>query len=173
MKDKRSVYTMMSRQRFRNDMFRFIVIVIIFLSLSANAFSEEQAKKIKGPIIITSEMLTADNKARTALFERSVVARTTDLTMYADRMLVHYDKDTGNVTQIDAEGAVKVVKENRVITSREAVYYADGEKVIFTGEPRAVEDENVVAGKKIIYLMNEDRFLVEDSKVFLTQKKEQ
>jgi len=118
-------------------------------------------------------MLTADNKARTALFERSVVARTTDLTMYADRMLVHYDKDTGNVTQIDAEGAVKVVKENRVITSREAVYYADGEKVIFTGEPRAVEDENVVAGKKIIYLMNEDRFLVEDSKVFLTQKKEQ
>lgn len=163
---------MMSRQHFRNDMFRFIITLLIFLSLAASAFSEEQVKKIKGPVIITSEMLTADNKARTALFERSVVARTTDLTMYADRILVYYDKDTGNVTQLDAEGGVKVVKENRVITSREAVYYSDGEKVVFTGEPRAVEGENVVTGKKMTYLMNEDRFLVEGSKVFLTQKKE-
>jgi lipopolysaccharide export system protein LptA len=153
-------------------MFRFIITLLIFLSLAASAFSEEQVKKIKGPVIITSEMLTADNKARTALFERSVVARTTDLTMYADRILVYYDKDTGNVTQLDAEGGVKVVKENRVITSREAVYYSDGEKVVFTGEPRAVEGENVVTGKKMTYLMNEDRFLVEGSKVFLTQKKE-
>jgi len=148
----------------------FLTILWVF---AANTSADEETKKIKGPITITSDMLTADNQARTALFEKSVIARTTDMTMYADRMLVHYAKDTGNVTRIDANGSVRVAKENRAITSEEAVYYAGEEKIVFTGEPKAVEDDNVVTGKKITYLMNEDRFLVEDSKVFLTNKKEQ
>ena len=146
----------------------------VFLLLSAvNAYPDEEVKKIKGPIVITSKMLTADNLARTGLFENSVVARTTDTTIYCDKMLVYYEKDTGNVKRIDANGKVKFMKDNRVITSQEAVYYADGEKIIFTGEPRAVEGENVVIGTKMTYFMNEDRFFVEESKVFLTKKNEQ
>ena len=156
-----------------NEFYCIIGSLIVCFLLSTNVFSEDQIQKIKGPIIITSEMLTADNKAHTALFEHSVIARTTDMTIYADRMLVHYDEDTGDVNQIDAEGKVKVIKENRAITSPKAIYYAEEEKVIFTGDPRAVEGENVVTGKKMTYLIDEDRFLVEGSKVFLTQKKKQ
>lgn len=163
----------MSRQFFIGNFSRLSGSLVIFFLLSTNVFSAEEAKKIKGPIIITSEILTADNQTHTALFENSVVARTTDMTIYADKMLVHYNKDTGNVIRIEAEGGVKLIKENRVITSKKATYYADGEKVIFTGEPRAVEGENVVTGRKMTYLLNEDRFLVEGSKVFLTKKKEQ
>jgi lipopolysaccharide export system protein LptA len=66
-----------------------------------------------------------------------------------------------------------MIKDKRVITSREATYYAKGEKVIFTGDPKAVEDGNVMTGKKMTYLMNEDRFLVDDSKVFLTKGEKQ
>jgi lipopolysaccharide export system protein LptA len=165
----------MSKQFFKTDFYRLCCLLSVFLLLATNvlAVAENAPKQIKGPITITSEMLTADNQAHTALFEQSVIARTTDMTMYADRMLVYYDEGTGDVTRIDASGTVKVIKGNRVITSREAVYFADGGKVIFTGEPKAVEGENVVTGKKITYLMNEDRFLVESSKVFLTKKKEQ
>lgn len=162
----------MSRQLFISNLFRLSGSLVIFFLLSINVFSAEEAKKIKGPIIITSKILTADNKAHTALFEHSVVARTTDITIYADRMLVYYNKDTGNVTKIEAAGEVKLIKENRIITSKEATYYAEGEKVIFTGEPRAIDGENVVTGKKMTYLLNEDHFLVENSKVFLTKKKE-
>ncbi len=160
----------MSRQLFISKLFYLSGALIIFLLLSLNAFSAEKAERIKGPIIITSEILTADNQTHTALFENSVVARTTDMTIYADRMLVYYNKDTGNVIRINAEGDVKLIKENRVITSREATYYAEGEKVIFSGEPRAVDGENVVTGRKMTYLLNEDRFLVEGSKVFLKNK---
>lgn len=145
----------------------------VFLLLAPNILADNAPKKIKGPITITSEMLTADNQARTAFFEKSVIARTANMTMYADRMLVHYDRETGNVTRIDVSGTVKVSAGNRVITSQEAVYYAGEEKIVFTGEPKAVEGENLVTGKKMTYLMNEDRFLVEGSKVFLTNKKEQ
>ena len=172
----------MSGQLFISNLFRLRTLIIqstflsgsliIFFLLTTNVFSEE-IQKIKGPITITSDRLTADNQTHTALFENSVVARTTDMTIYADRMLVYYDKDTGSVTKIEAAGGVKLIKENSVITSKEATYYADEEKVIFTGEPRAVEGENVVTGSKMTYLINEDRFLVESSKVFLKKKKKQ
>jgi lipopolysaccharide export system protein LptA len=88
-------------------------------------------------------------------------------------MLVYSDKDSGEVTKIDATGAVKMIKDKRVITSQEATYYAEGEKVIFTGDPKAVKDGNVMTGKKMTYLMNEDRFLVDDSKVFLPKGEKQ
>jgi len=151
----------------------FISNLLILFLLSTNVFSEEKAQRIKGPITITSEMLTADNNAHTALFERSVVARTTDMTLFADRMLVSYDKDSGDIKTIDAEGNIKLLKGTRVIISQKANYYADGDKVIFTGEPRATDGENVVTGTKITYLLNEDRYLVEDSKVFLRKQKAQ
>jgi len=163
----------MSRQLFISNLLHLSGSLIIVFLLSTNVFPAEEAQKIKGPIIITSEMLTADNQTHTALFEHTVVARTTDMTIYANKMLVYYDKDTGNVTRIDAEGDVKLIKENRVIISKEATYYADGEKVIFTGEPKAIDGENVVTGRKMTYLLNENRFLVEGSKVFLTKKKVQ
>lgn len=155
------------------DMICLVSIIFIFSILIGNALSAEAVKKIKGPIVITSEKLTADNQAHTALFERSVVARTAETILYADRMLVYSDKDSGDVTRIDATGAVKMIKDKRVITSREATYYTEGEKVIFTGDPKAVEDGNVMTGKKMTYLMNEDRFLVDDSKVFLTKGEKQ
>ena len=76
-------------------------LIIVLLAVNVRFFRAEQ--KSKGTDRVTSEMLKADNKARTALFERSVVARTTDMTIYADKMLVHYEEGSGNVTQIDAE----------------------------------------------------------------------
>ncbi len=145
-------------------------LLILFI-FSANGFSEEKAQRIKGPITITSEMLVADNKAHTALFKHSVVARTTDMTLYADRMLVSYNEDSGDVKMIKAEGNIKLLKGARAITSQMATYYASEEKVIFTGEPHATDGENVVTGEKITYLLNEDRYLVENSKVFLKKQK--
>jgi lipopolysaccharide export system protein LptA len=164
---------MMSRQLSISNLFRMGCFLAFFFLLSGSVYAAEEVKKMKGPITITSQRLTADNQAGTGLFEISVVARTPDMTIYTDKMLVSYEKKTGNVKRIDASGKVKFIKEDRVITSQEATYYADGEKVIFMGEPRAVQGENVVTGSRMTYFMNEDRFFVEGSKVFLPKKKEQ
>jgi lipopolysaccharide export system protein LptA len=48
--------------------------------------------------------------------------------------------------------------------------HADEDKVIFTGEPRAVDGENVVTGTKMKFFIKEDRSYVENSKVFLNNK---
>lgn len=159
-----------------------IVSVIAIALLAGNIFSpalaadqakggEEKGEQIKGPIVITAQTLSADNKAHTALFEGSVVARTGEMTLYADRMLVYYAEQTGNVTKIDADGNVKLIKKDLVVTSKTAFYFAEEEKAIFTGEPKAVEKGNVVTGTKMTYLMKEDRSFVEGSRVLLENKK--
>lgn len=136
------------------------------------ASAEAPKEKIKGPITVTSETLTADNKEHTALFERNVIAKTTDMTIHSDWMLVYYKEQGGDVTKIEAKGNVKVYRDAKVITSKEATYFADEEKVVFTGSPRAIDGENVVTGSKITYFTKDDRSVVENSKVILKNKQD-
>lgn len=149
----------------------FIVSVFIGVILAGGLSAEEKAEQIKGPIVITSQTLLSDNKARTALFEGSVVAKTENMTLYSDKMLVYYAEGSGNVTKIEAEGRVKLVKKDLVVTSKAANYFADEEKVIFTGEPKAIEKGNIITGTKMTYLMKDDRSFVENSRVLLENKK--
>ncbi len=95
-----------------------------------------------------------------------MVAKSESMTLYADRMLV-YSSEQGKITKIEAAGHVKLIKGEKVVTSDEATYFTEEEKVIFTGQARAVEGTNMVTGTKMIYLMNDDRSLVENSKVFM------
>ena len=139
---------------------------LLFLLLSSRSGGEEKLLETKGPITITSSTLTADNKAHTALFEGSVVAKTANAIFHADKMLVHYS-EAGKVTQIEATGHVQLVKGERVITSEEAIFFADEERVLFTGSPKAVEGTTIVTGTKMIYLIKEERSLVEQGKVYM------
>lgn len=150
-----------------------IISFIFVILLVSNSFSEGEKEKVKGPIVVTSETLVADNKANTALFEINVIARTTDITLYADKMLVHYTEAGGDITTIEATGNIRLLKNSRIITSKEATYFSKEDKVVFTGEPRAVDGENVITGSKITYFITDDLSRVEDSKVFINNKKDQ
>jgi len=149
----------------------FFVSFFICIVLAGSIFADEKTEQIKGPIIIISQTLLSDNKARTALFEGSVVAKTENMTLYSDKMLVYYAEGTGNVTKIDAEGSVKLVKKDLVVTSKAATYFADEEKIIFPGEPKAVQKGDIITGTKMTYWMKDDRFFVESSRVLLENKK--
>lgn len=134
------------------------------------AFAETNKGILKGPIVITSARLSADANSNTAIFEGSVVAKTDDLTLHSDKMTVFYSPE-GDVESIDAEGSIKLVKGSRVLTSKRAIYDAMEATITFTGEPMAVEGPNVITGTKIIYLINEDRSIVHNSKVYIEQGK--
>lgn len=136
--------------------------------------SENSRTRVKGPVTITSETLTADNLAHTALFERNVIAKTAEMTMSADWMLVYYTDPGGEITKIVAKGNVKVQKEDKVITSQEATYFADSpERIVFGGSPKAFDGLNVVSGTKITYFIDDDRSFVEGgSKVIMKSKQD-
>lgn len=147
----------------------FIVSFLSFLVLPGGPVLAQgaQDKPEKAPIVITSETLTADSKNETAIFEGSVVARTEDITMYSDRMTVYYDSSRKKVRKIHAVGDVKVNKEERALFSDEAVYLEEEGKIIFTGNPRAVEGENLISGRQIVFYLKDDRAVVEGSRVVL------
>jgi len=155
----------------------FYVVSPITCLMHSASYAQEKADKNAQPVptIITSESLTADNKAKTALFTGSVVAKKGDTTLYADRMLVYYIEggSGSNIDKIDAEGNVKFIRGDRVVTSGKLMYFAGNEeRAIFTESPRAVEGKNVVTGTKMTYYMKDDRSLVENSKVFMVEREQ-
>lgn len=66
-----------------------------------------------------------------------------------------------SVSQIEATGHVKIVKENGNATCQKAVYFSDGDKIVLTGEPVAWEKGTRVSGKQITMYLAEDRSVVE------------
>lgn len=156
----------MSRQFF---IVNFILsALLIHVTASAATLLGDKGKT---PIIITSETLTADNKKSTAVFEGKVVAKTDEMTMYSDKMTVFYDNTKNKVTKILCAGHVKVRKDERALFSDEAIYLEDEGKIIFTGNPKAVDGENVISGTQIIFYLKDDRAEVQGSRVILQNKK--
>ena len=152
----------MSKQFFISKCLISILIVCFFSS--AATFSEAADKKA---ITITSETLTTDNRESTAIFEGSVVAKMDDITIYSDKMIVFYSDTENSLEKILATGYVKVHSKERAIFSKEASYINDEEKIIFTGNPKAVEGDNVITGTQIIYFLKDDRAVIKGSKVIL------
>ena len=153
--------------------FCFLLFTLYSSLFTVLSFAGDK-KDEKAPTIITSRTLNADNKAKTALFEGNVVAKKGEMTIFADKMLVFYAEEKGgsNIKKIDAEGNVKLIKGDRVVTSGFATYFAEPEEhIVFTGEPRATEGDNVVTGTKMTSFIKDDRSVVENSKVFLVEKK--
>lgn len=149
------------------------LLVLAFLILLTNVFAEEKKESVE-PIIITSQSLINDNRARTATFEGNVVAKRGESTLYANKMVVYYEDEQkgGNIKMIEVIGNVKLVKGERTITSHRATYFpVPEEKVVFTGEPRATDGKNLLTGEKITYFIKDDRSLIEKSRVYLKERK--
>jgi len=146
-------------------------LLIIFSLNSAVLASALDDKKEKQPIVITSQSLTADNKKNIATFEGSVVAKSEDLTIYSDTMTVYSDPDGNNINKLHAAGNVRVHKNETTLFADEALYFDDEEKIIFSGNPKAVQKGNVITGSKIIFYIEDERAIVEKSRVVLQNRK--
>lgn len=150
----------------------FIILIVLLISICIASAAEESKPASSllaptGPLVIKSDSLKADGRAGTAVFSGSVVATGDDLYMSADIMRVKYAKSGGALEQIIAEGSVKLVRSERVVTSEHVVYSALARTMVFTGSPRVVEGSNVLIGTKIVYMLDEDVYEVEGSKIFI------
>lgn len=155
----------MSKSYFTVSQILLIFAVLVF-TFAGTAAAEEE------PIVITSQVLTADNKNNVAVFEGSVVAKSGDIVINSDKMEVYYSDSKEKITKIRAIGNVKVNKKERTIFSKEAAYFWQEDKIVFTGDPKAVEGENVITGTEIIYFLKENRSIIKDSHVVIKNNKE-
>ncbi len=141
-------------------------LLLLFFALTTFAYASPEDAEGR-EIVITSVSLVVDSHTSSALFEGSVVAKIDQLTIYSDSMKVTYSSTEKKVVEVNAIGNVRVHNEGKVIFSDEANYISEEEKIVFTGAPKFAEGENIITGTRIIYFLNDDRAVVEDSRVIL------
>ena len=140
------------------------------------------------PLRITAERLEADQNAGLVVFTGKVKADYGDSTLYADQLRVYFkpkapaspgkaaappagqenqgplgDLGGEKIDRIVAKGTVRFVREDRVATGEEAVYYKDRDEVVLRGNPQLWRGENTLKGERIIYNLKTDKVLVESS----------
>ncbi len=140
-----------------------LIICIIFPSLgAAEKFSKEKKDNI--PIEITAEKMTSDKKSNKIIFIGNVVAKQDKLTIFSDKMTVYNNKKGRKFKKIVAQGNVKIKEGERLASGDRAVYIEKEEKIVLTGNPHAWEKNNEIVATEMIFLVNEDKFVVKGSK---------
>ncbi len=130
----------------------------------------EKAQNSAPPLVITSENLVADNKKSTAIFTGNVKAVRGEMELLADRMVVVYGEDRRTIMSVTATGNTRLVSGDRKINSHRADYYTENERIIFSGNPEATEDKNRITGTKMTYFINDERYIVENSRVYIIKE---
>lgn len=158
---------------------------LLLVPLLAGPLPGAQEKPVLGssnPIVVTSDTLEADNKAKIATFAGSVVAKQVQergtLLIYCDKLIVHYldepEKKGGTVPKgekkaatqqnkidkIIATGQVKIVQGEDVATGETATFYNDDQKIILSGNPKVWQGKNLLKGEEITVWIRENRSLV-------------
>ena len=156
--------------------------IILFLStlLSLTLWTsawclDTSAKKAgmgSGPVIINSDKLEADDRAKTITFWGNVTAKRDDFTIDCHKMVVYLKKEnrtekkdekgSPHIDRIVATGDVKIIRSTGgTATAQKAVYHQNEDKLVLTGEPVVKQGKNFVAGDRITLFLNENRSIVD------------
>jgi lipopolysaccharide export system protein LptA len=73
-------------------------------------------------------------------------------------------EDTNEIERAIAKGNVKIVKQDRTATCREAVFENAKGEITLKGDVIVYQGQDKLAGDVIIYYVNEDRVVVQADK---------
>lgn len=117
------------------------------------------------PIEITSDRMRSEKGGQKIIFSGNVVGLWGDLKITSDILEIYNSEENKNETdEIVAIGNVIITRANKKAKGDRAVYLDKLQKIILTGSPRAIawEDQNVIEGKEMIFLLEKDRFVVNE-----------
>ncbi len=142
--------------------FSIITAITGVILLPPNSYSDEP------PINIEADRMSSTEETNTILFTGDVYVEQGDLEIKSDKMTVYYGdqkktdgkkpvKATQQIEKLICTGNVKLTRTGWLGTSDKMVYFADKRLVELSGNAQAWQDQNKVAGEKIIYYMDEGR----------------
>ena len=138
----------------------------VFVALPAIAQNEaplkEKSKKSKEPIEITSDRMRSENGGVKIVFSGNVVSYKGDLKITSDIMEIYNTEDKKETDEIVAIGNVVITRGTKRAIGDRAVYLDKSQKIILTGTPYATawEEGNMIEGREMIFLLEKDRFVV-------------
>lgn len=135
-----------------------------------------------GKVAIDSDSWDLDNKNRIMVWSGKVHVTNSDLTIDCERLEIYYkespekDKteknqleigaiDNGRIDRIVVNGDVKITRvHGSAATAEKVVYTSSDEKIILTGNPAVISQNNsFIKGPKIIYDRKNDKYSAESS----------
>jgi lipopolysaccharide export system protein LptA len=152
------------------------VLVVFFFALGAASVSAQPQKAAQPdktePIHITSDQVEAFQQQRQVVFSGHVVATQKDIVVRGDKMTVFYLEKSqgeakgsnlggGSVDQIVVEGNVQITQGERVATGKVATFYRAENKVVLTGDPRVVRNQDSIQGERITLFLDSEKSIVE------------
>jgi lipopolysaccharide export system protein LptA len=115
------------------------------------------------PIEIVSDRMRSEEGGEKIIFSGNVIGTWGELTITSDILEIYNSKETTNQTdEIVAIGNVIITKDKKRAKGDRAVYLDKLQKIILTGKPHATawEEKNIIEGKEMIFLLDQDRFVV-------------
>ena len=146
-------------------------LFLVFTLLAAPpGFSQEGKKKKfsnkdrQEPIEITSDRMRSENGGQKIVFSGNVVIVQAGMAITADIMEVYNTPDKKQTEEIVAIGNVDIVRGKKRMKGDRAVYLYQLQKIILTGSPKAIawEGNDTIEGREMIFLIEKDRFVVNE-----------
>ncbi len=121
------------------------------------------------PINIEADRMISQEEKNSVVFLGNVEASQGKVTIRTDEMTVYYEQNDPNATagkssevkKMICVGNVEVTQDDWLGTGKRMDYFAKDQKVILSGDAKAWQGQNMVAGKTIIYYLDEKRSVVE------------
>lgn len=142
-----------------------MVMLVPTAALSQKSGSSDLKPKKEEPIEITAERMRSEKGGEKIIFSGNVIGVWGDLTINSDILEIYNSgEDKKETDEIVAIGNVVIVRANKKAKGDRAVYLDKLQKIILTGSPKATawEDKNIIEGKEMIFLLEKDRFVVND-----------
>jgi lipopolysaccharide export system protein LptA len=145
------------------------ILWITAITLLPIATACAAAENPSEPINIEANRMVSQENDNSVVFIGNVDARQGKLTIRTDEMTVFYtgakntkDKQaTSQMEKLICKNNVKIVQNDWLGTGDRMDYFAKERKVILSGNAKAWQGQNMVAGKTIIYYLDEKRSVVE------------
>ena len=141
------------------------ITAIALLSMVATCTAAEDSSE---PINIEANRMVSQENTNSVLFIGNVDARQGKLTIRSDEMTVFYTEAknkekqaTSQMEKLICKNNVKIVQNDWLGTGDRMDYFAKERKVILSGNAKAWQGQNMVAGKTITYYLDEKRSVVE------------
>ena len=141
------------------------ITAIALLSMAATCTAAEDSSE---PINIEANRMVSQENTNSVLFIGNVDARQGKLTIRSDEMTVFYTdaknkekQATSQMEKLICKNNVKIVQNDWLGTGDRMDYFAKERKVILSGNAKAWQGQNMVAGKTITYYLDEKRSVVE------------
>ena len=146
----------------------FCLLVLVGFS-AANVLAAEGEEE---PIHIEADRMISQEQKNSVIFIGNVDARQGAVTIRCQEMTVYYSEkpnkkkknSSSRVTRLICKKDVEITQDDWLGTGERMDYFAKSRKVILSGNAKAWQGENMVAGKRIIYFLDEKRSIVEQDR---------